>query len=477
MSWKMTVIVIAVAYMAVTTTVGVWSAKYTKSATQFMAARNAFGPLVVGFLMMSEFFGTGSFLGTPETSYSMGMFAAMSIISLSVGFFFYAFFIAPKYKDTGDFTVSGVLQSKYGQGARYSASLLMIFALLVDTVSNYTGGAVALGSVLGVNVKVAGFVLAAMVSAIVASGGLRGIGVSNMIHIVVKYAALITIAVEAWHLLHGSSAAQHRIPHRLYTVHGTGEVQLVTWTVGNVGAIFATQYVVQSVSSLRNRRQALGAGLIASGMLIPAGLLGAYIGVAARGLFPGIDSANAVPMLLHRLGPLTAGLVTAGIVAAAMVSLSALVIGATTLLVKDFYIPLAKPRSTENVTATRVTAVVLGLLPLPFVWYVPDLLHVVFFSRGLRAAIGVIVVFAFYLPSVGRSRSVMAGLVGSLVCTTVWYVLDDPFGIDNVYVAIAMPLLAMLTDAGATAVLRPRRRAPDPQVRAEDLSRSSGEAR
>jgi len=450
MSWTLTVVLIVAAYLVITSAVAIWSGKRTQSATEFMTAKNSLGPILVGFLMMSEFFGTGSFIGTPQTAYTKGMYASMAIISLSIGFFFYAFFMAPKYKASGQFTISGILQQKYGKGARYSASLLMIFGLLVDTVSNYTGGSVVLGAVLGVNVKGASFVLAALVSIVVAIGGLRGIGFSNIIHILVKYAAIIIVALTAWNLLRGNPAAQQAIPHKLYTVEGIGQLQLLTYALGNVGAIFATQYLIQSVCSLKKQSQALGASLIASVALIPAGLLGAYIGVAGRGLFPRIGGANVVPAFLTKMEPLKAGFVTAGIVAAAMVSLSALLIGATTLLVKDFYIPIVRPKSQENVLATRVITVVLGLLPLPFVWFVPDILHIVFFSRSLRASIGVIAVFAFYLPTIGRSKTVVVALVGSLVGTTLWFALGNPLGVDNVYVALLVPIIAMLGDAVIT---------------------------
>jgi len=119
-------------------------------------------------------------------------------------------------------------------------------------------------------------------------------------------------------------------------------------------------------------------------------------------------------------------------------------------LVKDFYIPIVRPKSQENVLATRVITVVLGLLPLPFVWFVPDILHIVFFSRSLRASIGVIAVFAFYLPTIGRSKTVVVALVGSLVGTTLWFALGNPLGVDNVYVALLVPIIAMLGDAVIT---------------------------
>lgn len=473
MSTKLIVITIVIGYLIVTTGVGLLSIRRNKSASQLMTAKNSLGPFVIGFLLMSEFLGTGGFMGTPQKAFTQGMYAAMAMISISIGFLFYAFCIAPKYKDSGQYTISGILQAKYGTGVRYAASILMIFALMVDTVSNYTGGAIALEEVLGVNVKATSLILAVLVALAVAGGGLHGMGITNLIHIVVKYAALIIIAVVAWNMLQGDPTAQQRIPPAFYTVEGTGLSQLFSWTIANIGAVFATQYVMQSITALRTRREAIGASVIASITLIPTGMLGAFIGVAARGLFPDIKSAKAIPVFFNQLPPVTAGIVTAGIVAAALVSLSALVIGATTLIMKDFYVPFVKSKSKDSKLAFRVIAVVLCLLPLPFVWFVPDILGVVFLSRSLRAAIGVVVVFMFYLPSIGRGKGVLTGLLTSLVGTTIWYSLDEPFGVDSTYVAIGLPIVCMLIDGLATRVRTDRTASPEqsPSPALEEVSK------
>ena len=49
----------------------------------------------------------------------------------------------------------------------------------------------------------------------------------------------------------------------------------------------------------------------------------------------------------------------------------------------------------------------------------------------------------FYLPLFASNRGATAGLIGAAVSTTVWYVLGNPFGIDNMYIAAATPLVVM----------------------------------
>jgi SSS family solute:Na+ symporter len=118
-------------------------------------------------------------------------------------------------------------------------------------------------------------------------------------------------------------------------------------------------------------------------------------------------------------------------------------LGATALVVKDFYMPLFKSSEKHQIYAVRLIAFILGVLPVPFALYLPGLLKTIFFARALRAALAVIVVFWFYAPRFGSKAGVTVGLTLSIAFTTTWFLLKDPFGIDNMYIAVATPLLCM----------------------------------
>jgi SSS family solute:Na+ symporter len=434
------------AYIVGTTLIGMWSLKYVKDTTTFMTAKHMLGPWVIGLLLMSEFVGPGTFIGVAESAYSKGIFSGLAHISLSLAFFLYAFLMAPKYNAAGEYTISGILQKRYGQGTRWIVSLVMIYALLAVNVTNFTGGSVTIATLLNVDVKTASLILASLIAAIVATGGLRGIGISNLFHIVVKYIALGALGVTAWTLLKANPAALARIPASHYSIKGTGWSLPLVWALGNIGAVFSTQYVVQSISSLRDQKEAFRASLIASITIIPTGIFAAFAGFAARGLFPNIKAVTAVPVLMKSMTPVWTGIVSAGVIASAFVALSACILGATALFIKDFYVPLVKPTDRHTIKATRIAAIAITFVQLPFVWYVPALLSTLFFSRGLRASIGVLAVFLFYLPKIGSGRGVVGGLLCTIVGTTIWYVLGNPFGIDNLYIAITMPALGLFID-------------------------------
>src|SRR5208337_5610162 len=189
---------ISFVYIIVTTVVGMWSLRRTKDTESFMTAKHQMGAIVIGILMMSEFIGTGSTLGTAQTAFTKGISAAWNLITLGLGYLLYAFFMAPKFNAMKEYTISGALAQKYGPGMRTIVSLIMIYALTTVNVSMYTGGAATIATLLGISIPTAVYIIGVATIINVTAGGLRGVGISNLIHAAFKYLGLIVTAIVAW---------------------------------------------------------------------------------------------------------------------------------------------------------------------------------------------------------------------------------------------------------------------------------------
>ena len=79
-------------------------------------------------------------------------------------------------------------------------------------------------------------------------------------------------------------------------------------------------------------------------------------------------------------------------------------------------------------------------------FFVPEILKLSFFTRALRLSITMVAMMGFYLPLFSSNRGATAGLIGAAISTTVWYLLGNPFGIDNMYIAAATPLVVMAVE-------------------------------
>lgn len=436
-----------VAYIIITTVVGMWSIKTTKDTDSFMTAKHQMGVWVVGILLMSEFIGPGATVGTAQGGFEKGMAVAWNSSTLAIGYWLYSYFLAPKMNALGEYTISGALSKHYGSKVRMLVSVTMAVALTTVNVAAFTGGAAALGALLHVSIESAIFIIAICATMNVAFGGIKGVGIANIIHASFKYLGLCIIAGTAWVIVQDKPVLLDNIPAAHFSlVDGVGFPQLIAWVIANVGAIFSTQYVLQSISSLPKPEDARKATIIAGIVIFPIGFISAYIGVLARGIFPDIKSVMALPAFFDLMNPWLVGICAAAMIAATFVTILACQLGATALIMKDFYIPLIKPGEKHNIWATRIMAIVIGFLPIPFALFVPGMIKTFFFARALRTAITILVLFMFYAPHMATKTGGMVALLLSVVGTVGWMVMGNPWGIDNIYIALITPVVVMVLD-------------------------------
>lgn len=437
---------IAVAYILVTAIIGIWTKKFTGTTSKFMTGGRDMGTFIIAVLLMSEFIGTGSTMGTAETAFSKGISAAWNLISMFLAFVLFAYLMAPKFQKTGEYTISGAIAKKYGNGARLATSIIMIYALVVVNISMYVGGAATIAAILKVPTALAVYITGAVTILYVAAGGLKGVAYTNLLHATVKYLGMIITTVVALLLVGDVGHMRVAMKPIYFSWSGVGLSTIIAWTIANIGAIFSTQYVIQAIGAISDDRKAKRASLLAGVMIVPIGLMAAFVGVAAKFLFPNIKGAMAIPEFATAMNPWLGGIVIAGLVAAVFGTVSAGTLGSTALVMKDIYIPLVKPNERHQLLATRIISIVLGLLPIPFAMFMPGILKTIFFARALRTAISMVAICMFYLPYFSSSRGALWGLLTATAGTTVWFLLGNPYGIDNIYVAAVLPLLVMGID-------------------------------
>jgi len=446
-SFRDTAIILSMVIVYIVVTTWLTIKLRSKTNDQFMVASRALPAALVGMLLMSEFIGTPATVGTAQQAFKSGMATAWAILTASIGFMLVGIFLARRLYRSGDFTISGLIASKYGDTARLVVSLVMAYALFVVNVNNYVSGAAALSTVLKVSLPVAAVVTAVISTFYYTLGGLKGVAYVTVIHGTVKYLGVVIAAVIAYRLSGGVAPMVQNLPHQYFSWDGTiGGPTIMAWLIGNAGALFSTQMVVQAVAATKNPESARNSTFYAAALCIPIGIMAAFIGVAAKHLYPGLNSIYAFPIFIQKTNVFWGGIITTAIVASIFANVATVALAITSLLIKDFYVPYFHPGAERQLRMTRYASVVVGFLPLPFVLMVPSILKTQFFTRGLRTAITMVALAGLYFPFFSSSTGATVGLIAATVATSVWFFLGNPFGIDNIYVAVVTPILVMAID-------------------------------
>lgn len=419
----------------------------SKDSSEFMVGGRATPAVVIGVLMMSEFIGSKSTIGVAQAAFDSGIAAMWAVLTAALAFLLFGKFMAGRLYATGEVTISGAIAQRYGRTAQLIVSLIMIYALLLVNVGNYVSGAAAIATVTKTSLPTAAFLIAIVSTFYFALGGMKSIAYVSLLHTGLKYVGVFIILGTALYMSKGMGPAMDKLPAYYFTMDGhIGWGSIVAFFIGNVGAVFTTQFIMQAISATKSPGAAKNSAYISAVLCIPISIALGLIGVIAKFLFPEMKSLFALPIFMQHMNVYLAATVAVSLVASVFLGVSTVALAIASLVVKDFYVPIAKPTPERELQVTRLLSVAIGFLTLVFVFFAPGLLKLSFFTRALRLSLAVVAMIGFFMPFFNGSRGAIIGLVASVVGTTIWYLMGDPFGIDNMYVALAIPAVVIVVE-------------------------------
>jgi SSS family solute:Na+ symporter len=266
---------------------------------------------------------------------------------------------------------------------------------------------------------------------------------TNVLDVVLILVGIITSAGVAISYTGGLPTLGGALPKEMFSISNVGWNQICVWLVANVTAIIATQYIIQALASSKGAKTAKQSSILAGILLIPIALCAAVVGMSAAVAAPDIHPAEAYGWFAIHTNPFLGGLMVVGLGAAMMGSLSAATHGATALVLRDFYVGIYRPDATEKerLRFARWANGIFAIVPMFLALFTPTLLSILFFGRGLRGTLGVIVLCALFAPKLLGARLVSISIVSALVISSAWYLLGNPFGINNVFIAVGIPVI------------------------------------
>lgn len=419
----------------------------SRNTVEFMVGGHSIPAFVIGILLMTEFIGAKSTIGVSQAAFKSGMGEAWALISASVGFLLFGLIMVKRIYGSGEYTISSIIAQRFGRSTMMVVSLIMIYALLLVNLGNYISGAASLSTILKIHIPEATFIIAAVSTFYFAIGGFKSVAYVSMIHAIVQYLGILLVLTVALILTHGLKPMTSSMPSYYFTWSGHIHISTIfAYFIGNIGAIFSTQYIIQAISSTGSAKTARRATYIAAALCVPIGFAVPLIGVAAKYLYPHMNSLLALPIFMHDMPIPFAAFVSVALTASIFVGASTVSLAISSLIIRDFYKPYFSPTPEQEFKASRILSIFVGFAPLLFVFLAPGLLKLSFFTRALRLSISVIAVIGFYLPFFNSNRGATLGLLGAAVTTTIWYVSGNPYGINNMYMALVTPPVIILIE-------------------------------
>ncbi|MCX6012673.1 MAG: sodium:solute symporter family protein, partial [Chloroflexi bacterium] len=333
---------IIIIYFIVMILIGVLSRKMTKTSDGFFVAGRSGSTLLITGSLVATIIGGSATIGLAGLGYNRGLSGMWWLLVGSIGLFILGFFLAKKIRQTGVYTLPGLL------GKQYSGTVSLVTSILISVawLGVIAGQIIATGkimSVLGLGSPVLWMIIFSVVFiSYTLIGGQYADIRTDLIQAVIIFAGifagfiLIMIKIGGWSTLVSSLPAD-RFSFPLSANFKI--VDLISYLL-----LIGLTYVIgpdmcSRILCAKDPKVARKSVLLTALFIIPFAIVITLIGMAAWYLFhntQGFIPEQAFPYLIkNQLPPIAGGLIIAALLSATMSSADSCLMSVSTILSVD----------------------------------------------------------------------------------------------------------------------------------------------
>ncbi len=355
---------IFILYIVIVLAIGLYAAhKGTRTKRDYFLAGDKLPWWMIGGSIVAANLSSHHFVGSMGVAYKRGFVAMLTEWgAILIGFNALLWIFLPFYLRNGFYTVPEFLNRRFGPSVRtLYAALIVLTYLLVEIGAVLYLGALALNSMVGIDVAGSVVLLAVVTGIYTILGGLRAVVWTEMLQLGVLLTGGIVLTVATlraaggfgafiatsseWHLILPASD-----PDFPWTQYLGGSLCISTFYAA------ANQFIVQRALAAKNEWHARMGIVFTDYLKFFVPLIIIVPGLLAPKLYPNLPKADLVfPTLVENLLPVgLVGLVMAALVAAVMGHTSGAINSVTTIATIDFYLPWKQRRGVETSDAGAV---------------------------------------------------------------------------------------------------------------------------
>lgn len=385
----------------------------SRSAADFLVAGRSLGLVVCAVVVAAEWLGGTSTVGVSEQAFTTASLQPILYnIATAIGMVIIGFTVAAHYRARRVHTVSEMIETLFGPGARAISAVAFLVAYITLSYVQLQTCAGILAPLLGVSWTTAVLVSAAVITVYTYVGGMHALAVTGVLYLVTMYLGLGIAFVNGLWSVGGPAALQERLvaiggAPAPFNPFGRGLGEAAALLVGGLFGGMAAQASIQPIFAARDVATAKRAAVLAGLIVAPFGVMTAFLGLIARtGLYFDVTGATDGKTVLARLlmtpefiHPFLGGLALAGVLAAILSTVGPVNFAVVTIAAKDFYHARFAPRSDDAkvVAMARRLVVVVAVVTVPLAILARgEVLDTVYISYAIRAIGAIVVLLALY---------------------------------------------------------------------------------
>jgi SSS family solute:Na+ symporter len=334
---------VIVVYLAGMLAMGWWGMRRAKSKSEFLVAGRRLGPAMYSGTMAAIVLGGASTIGGVGLGYQYGLSGAWMVFTIGLGLLALSVFFSARIARLKVYTVSEMLDLRYGGRAGVISGVVMWAYTLMLAVTSTIAYATIFDVLFDMNRTLAIIIGGSIVVAYSTLGGMWSITITDMVQFVVKTVGVLLLLLPiAVVKAGGFSEMKAKLPTEYFDPLGIGGETIFTYVLIYTFGMLIGQDIWQRVFTARSDKTAKWGGTVAGTYCLVYALAGAVIGTAAKVMYPTLPSADTAfaTIVKDELPVGVRGLVLAAALAAVMSTSSGALIACATVANNDIWTKL-----------------------------------------------------------------------------------------------------------------------------------------
>ena len=397
-----------------------------------LAGRRLSAPLIC-VTIIGLAVGGASTIGVSEHAFRVGLSAGWYTIAWALGAIVMGLFMAKKYREQDITTITELIERHHTKGAVILGVFCQIVIQLVIISLQYIAGGSILHAILP---DIFDFHTGMIVSAITFIGitfigGMWSASLSNVLNIILIYVGILAATVIQFKKIgsmdHLAAALPANVPWFSF-IDGVGPVTITSWVVTLITVNLSLQSILQISLGAKDAATAKKGFVWGGILMLPVGVLAAFLGLVAKAMYPDAQAALALPQVIVGLQPVLAGVTLAALWAADVSTACTILLGAATLFSNDIYKRFINPTVAENkfVIINRLSVFAVGLITLWFAFNAAGIVKTMIAGLSMTCGLTCVFFFTMFAPGLCRRSSAFWTTLVSLIGIALWFVPGSP---------------------------------------------------
>lgn len=338
--------IVMAAYLLGILGVGYWGMRRSKSKSDYLVAGRRLGGFMYSGAMSAIVLGGASTVGGIGLGWEFGLSGAWLVTAIGLGILLLSAFLAKRIVKLKVYTVTEMLDLRYGGDNGLISGIVMFLYTLMLTVTSTLAYATIFHVLFGLE-TVWGVMIGGTIVAIYSiMGGMWSITMTDVVQFVIKTVGMFFLLLPISIMSAGGfggmreqlDAIGERVEMDFYSPWSIGGLTIVTYIIVYTLGLLIGQDIWQRVVTAKNARVAKWGGLTSGVYCLLYAFAGALIGMAARVLYPdSLENRNDAFafMAQEMLPPGVRGIVLAAALSAMMSTASGALIASATVFSTD----------------------------------------------------------------------------------------------------------------------------------------------